>query len=167
MILPWSRLSSSWTATGKKSRKKSFAASAHLPARSSAFDRLKSRSKKRQVPRCERGPGLFRRIANQMQSYPIPPRVAEQAARDYLVIQRAGLLEALEQEIVETIAAHRDMEDRQAPRDVLGRRLPARQFNDWNHCNGWYLREPMRHAGELASMLDCETTDVAGYIVPE
>ena len=100
-------------------------------------------------------------------SYPIPPRLAEQAARDYLTLKRAGMLPELRQEIEHAIEAYRG--------PVPGMWTPlyqhdayhANRLDQWRDCDGWQIHAARRDAKDLADLLDCPHFAVEPYIVPE
>jgi hypothetical protein len=100
-----------------------------------------------------------------MTTYPISPDVAKRAAADYLAIVRAGMVWELEREIQQTIEAHNHLPERPTGHDWDA--YEARRLDQFLGCDGFHLREPHRHAGRLASMLQCPASAVAGYVVPE
>src|SRR5262249_27634800 len=89
-----------------------------------------------------------------MTSYPIPPRVAEQAARDYLAIRDAGLLDELDTEIGAAIEAHYGPDPYPWPCPAVIEHRHARRLDRWQ-----WRAEPLRHerdvAADLAQLLDC------------
>ena len=87
-----------------------------------------------------------------MSSYPISPRLAEQAARDFLTLLRAGLSFELEREIALTAEAHVSS---------------GIKLDDWRYGNGWALQQAHHYAERLAKLLNCEPSDVAPYLVPD
>jgi hypothetical protein len=101
---------------------------------------------------------------------PIQPRVAEQASRDFVTIVNADRLHELEAEIAEAIEAHnplpRGAHDRTA---TIGdwHEYDSRRLDQWRNADGWALREPQRMADQLARMLNCPSSAVAPYVVPE
>lgn len=101
------------------------------------------------------------------QSYPIPARLAERAAQDYLLIVREGFEFELQREIEEAIQAHYGpMPDRTS---TIGEwnAYHARKLDRWQNGNAWQLRQAESRAEQLADLLDCEPHEVAPYIVPE
>lgn len=103
------------------------------------------------------------------QSYPISPRVAEQAARNYLVIKRAGLLWELEREIEQTIEAHlAPHPDAIQPWSIRQwDAYRARSLDQWRNGGAHQLQAARGYARELADLLDCPQSAVEPFIVPE
>jgi hypothetical protein len=93
------------------------------------------------------------------QSYPISPRLAEQAARDYLAIKRAGLLWDLEREIQQAIEAH--SEQRFYPNGRIND-VPA--LDGFRHGGNWGLHQIRGDARRLAELLHCPAGEVEPYL---
>ena len=100
-------------------------------------------------------------------SYPIPPRLAEQAAKDYLAVVRAGLLPELKREIEETIQAHRGIMPGMFDPIYKHDAWHASRIDQWRDGGGVQLDAARSHARDLAALLDCPQHAVEPFVVPE
>jgi hypothetical protein len=92
--------------------------------------------------------------------------VAEQAAKDYLDIIKAGLVWELKREIQLTIEAHYGPDPYPWPCAANSEHRQSLRLDRWRDCDGLALRQPKQHAAQLAAILDCRPFDVEPFIVP-
>jgi hypothetical protein len=101
------------------------------------------------------------------ESYPIPPRLAEQAAQDYLTLKRAGMLPELRAEIQRTIEAHRGVAPDAWTPICQHDAYHANRLDQWRDCDGMQIAAARNYAKHLAALLDCRQIDVEPFIIPE
>jgi hypothetical protein len=102
-----------------------------------------------------------------MQSYPISPRLAEQAARDYLTLKRAGMLPELRIEIERAIEAHRGVVPGWRDSLLAHDEYHANRLDQWRDGGGMQIHAARNYVKDLAGLLDCPTESVEPFIVPE